>query len=342
MFRTRLLLLLLAFLPAASLTAQLRIGLELKDKSRLEAEVLGIEGDKVSLKTYFEGGSAEVTRKLDDFTPKSQHSIRFHSLGDEDYVGFVDLSERAAANGMYEESRQAMRRARAIVRNLQPDPQTLKPVIDRAVAITERVLSGLAKKGSVREVKYILNQIAQSDERYITPEMKQHFVEIVDREIAAAEASAETQRAAKEDAAATEKRKKAFEPYVTLVHKGRAEHNKGLLAGRSFGTASQHFKNAEREFDRALQGADEIEKKYASDQIAQNHVKELRLAAEDGKIASVLALSSLELVRGKYNHAMAGVNRILAIDPENKQALDMRARIEVAANSDDWALGPRY
>jgi tetratricopeptide (TPR) repeat protein len=326
---------------AASIAAQ-RIGLELKDRTKLEAEVLGLEGEKVKLQVFFEGGSAEATRSLAEFTPKSQHQIRYFALGDEDYKGYLELAERAAASGMWHESRMAVRRARAIVRALQLDPTAVEPVIGRTLAVVETVMVGLLKEGQTDEAQAILTQVAQADSRVVSAEVKQKFVEIYDAALKEAEAGRETARAQKEDAAATARRVKLFESGIAGLQKARELHRKGLLASESFSNATNLFKQAEREFDQVIQHATETAKKLSQDPVATQQSKELKTAAEDGKIGTLLARGSLDLVRGKYHQATALVNKALAIDPENRQALEMRSRIEVAANSDDWALGPRY
>ena len=42
------------------------------------------------------------------------------------------------------------------------------------------------------------------------------------------------------------------------------------------------------------------------------------------------------MTRGQFNPAIQEVNRILAGDPGNEQALAMRGRIEVASNAWGW------
>jgi hypothetical protein len=252
------------------------------------------------------------------------------------------VAEWAASNGLWSEARTAIRRARAIAKSTPVDKSKLAPAVDRALSVTETVLKGLVREGQTKEARSILTQIAHSDEQYVSAERKQKFVELVDAEVGKVEEAAATEREKKEDAAAVAARRKEFEPATAQLQKGRETHRKALLASKSFSTAASQFDQAIRDFDGVIKKATDLQKKLAAkDPGAGQHAQDLQHAAEEGKIASLLAKASLELTRGKFNHAMANVNAVLAIDAQNQQALAARARIEVAANSDDWGVGLR-
>ena len=50
-------------------------------------------------------------------------------------------------------------------------------------------------------------------------------------------------------------------------------------------------------------------------------------------VSCMLSQASIYTTRSSFNQALGLVGQVLAVDSQNKQALNMRARIEIAANS---------
>ena len=92
---------------------------------------------------------------------------------------------------------------------------------------------------------------------------------------------------------------------------------------------------------------DTVTRKSGNDPTFAEELAHLRREAEDVTKSALLSAGSLDLTSGRFRDAMEHVNRVLAMQPDHRlaldmRALDMRARIEIAANEWSRVQGLRW
>ena len=114
-----------------------------------------------------------------------------------------------------------------------------------------------------------------------------------------------------------------------------AKTQKGLTAKTSSSTADDAFAGAIADGKRVLAELDRLERKY-SDAATRETLGGYRAMVIEQLVEVHLHVASALTTRSSYNKALAAVNQGLALDPQNKRALEARVRIEQAASEPVW------
>jgi tetratricopeptide (TPR) repeat protein len=110
---------------------------------------------------------------------------------------------------------------------------------------------------------------------------------------------------------------------------------KGLTA-RNSSAAKKDLEGAYKEGERALKEIDKVEKELEASTELKHVLDGYRVLVKEHMIQGQLALASFYTTQTSYQQAASEVNKALALDSKNKDALAARARIEQAAGDDGW------
>jgi hypothetical protein len=307
----------------------------LKDLGEVRAEVLRIDGDRVQLRVQVEGGTAEATRPLSDFAPQSAFIIMRSETPPDDMAGHLKLAEFAIHNGLVDAGLRELRKARDLAVGKGIDPSHEARLVARGLAVLEEIFRQLVAGGRLQDARVLLTQILSNPKSLLSDAQKQELVNLVEE--AEGKKREETARAkeARADAEASARREQQLDPMRRSLDRAKSMQHQALLdshrasqAINEFGAASQAFASVRREGEQLL-------KRSPGDATLADEVKAMTEEARQNEASSLLSQASIYVVRGNFNSAMGSVNRVLADDPENSQALAMRARIELAANEGD-------
>ena len=105
------------------------------------------------------------------------------------------------------------------------------------------------------------------------------------------------------------------------------ENNRRGLEEGSGNRAIRHWKNAIRDGEKALKSFEKLKGEYAKKNTSSTVSRRVELVTQE-LVRTRLNLASQYTTSQSYNKALAEVNRALALDPDNEQALAARARIE--------------
>ncbi len=114
---------------------------------------------------------------------------------------------------------------------------------------------------------------------------------------------------------------------------------KGLTA-RNSSAAKRELEGAYKEGERALREIDKVEKQLEPSTELTQLLEGYRALVKEHMIGGQLALASFYTTQTSYSQALNEVNKALALDSKNTDALAARARIE-QASSDGWGWGRR-
>lgn len=118
---------------------------------------------------------------------------------------------------------------------------------------------------------------------------------------------------------------------LAVLDAARRTNREALRLHQSSGS-EQAFRMAIGQYERALKLLARLETDAAEGPPEwRTRVAETRRLGLQEAVGVHLNLGSLFLVRGSYSAALDHANEALALDPENRQALEFRARVELAA-----------
>ncbi|MHC5064399.1 MAG: hypothetical protein ACYTG5_10545 [Planctomycetota bacterium] len=319
----------------------------LKDKTVIRAEILAVEGEDVRLRFHVEGGGGIVTRKLEDFTPASQFNIKRAVTDKDDLEGHLALAEFAVQNGLIAAGRREIFAAREIAQDHGIAPELEDRIMDEAVRIIDGLLREMIAEGKTKDAKHLLREMMQAPR--LSDEQKQELVDLVHAGTTTTATAKPEEPSNTAKTPTTESRElstaenRQLKPLQERLEKGRSHEKKALMNSRSQSSAISEYNRAIKEFEIIDKNTSSILKRPSSSSGLVIALQSLGKEAEDAMISSLLGQASIYFTRSSFNDALDNIGQVLAIDPQNQQALDMRARIEIAANDDDdyWRGGVR-
>lgn len=303
------------------------------DGESVRAQVTSLDGDTARLKLVLPGGGGTtVARKLDEFDLESQLYIRA-AVAPETPDAFLALSEEAAEAGLMRPARQGLAHARMLAGD---------PTIGSAV---EAAMHRARAKQLEDQFEQDLSESQVTKARGVLATLEHQYGDVVSADqVASMEGQIDALLTAKADAYTEQKeaaerereaqrRESLMKPIDRLITAAQRNHTAALKAKPSSSESRNYYDNALTASDRALRMIQSLEKRHGDDQELMARAAAQRSSALDILRSTLIDSASGAMLRGQYNKAMSYVNRILAYDPDDRQALAMRGRIEVAANS---------
>ena len=334
----RTLLLLFCLSAVANAQAGVR-SYQLKDGTVIRAEInrLDREQKRVEYTFYAGGGSGRSTRSLLEFAPQSQFTMLRATLADDDIEGRVQLASLAVEHGLIAAAQREMLKIKAVAADMEFAPELEERIMDEAVNALDGLLRRLLDEGNMKDANFILHEIMSG--RRITEAQKAQFTRLVQNKSRQVEEAAARDRATARTARLSAERERQLKPLQDRLQRGNSLEQRALQNLSNQSQARSAYNGAVRDFDYVIQAAERLSDRHSDDSDFTSELASLSRQAEDDKISSLLSLASIYTTRGSFNDAMGSVGQVLAMDRENRQALNMRARIEIAANSNSGIGG---
>ena len=304
------------------------------DGKAIRGKVVATDGARVQIRVSVAGGSGTAWYTIEGFEDKSQVDLRRIILAPEDVSGALAVAEFAMEKGLLEESRKQLRRTALLAEDesLEAGPD-FRP---RAVALIENVVAGLVASGKVREAQNGVSRMLTRHGSDLTDSEREGLMNALDSAVSVREETAQQERRDKLDDKAAAALEKKIAPIEKAIDEGASIRREALLGSRTRGNTRSQVARSVSKYEKALKDLDKLMAESMDDRGLMAELAALGQKATAGMYDSLLTGASLDLTRGQFNKALEAVNRVLADDSENKEALAMRARIEVAANDWGW------
>lgn len=304
----------------------------LESGQQIRGRIAAIEGKEVKLKVPIGGGHYLQRIAFDRFTAPSRYRIRRALSRDDSAQDHVELAKFAVEVGLPAVAKRELGRARELAKNHDLAPELDAAIAESGAELLLKLAGQMLDKGRLTQARRYVSLIFVRYPDSRVASRKDALLKILDdaSERIAAGRAAEKKRHA--DSVRAKKRDKLIASVEKHVRSGIDANRKGLLASKSVSRAKALFLRALRHYDRARLTASRELRKNANDRDLQEALGDVVARADSSSIEALLNVASLSTIRGSFNQALGYVNRILASDPRNRDALDMRARIEIAAN----------
>lgn len=292
---------------------------------RLVGTLVSDTGEVIEVRT--ESGST-VSASYKELDPRSVFRLMKGHTPAEDGEGQLAVARYAGEHGLYAHAKRHYDLALRADPSLKEEIEADLAQVDNAVAAGELARAQEeVKKGNTRRAEEHLARILNEyPDSAASKEASQILGQI------ASAADEERTRSVRDLSAEIQKELgRAKRSYERAVERNRA----GLLASDKQSRALNLFKSSYKDGEKARRELGKVRDKHAEDQEFLDATAKYDQVVVDEMVQAQLNMSSIYLIRRSYNAALGAANTALAIDPKSQAAMNMRARVEVAASSSD-------
>ena len=307
----------------------------------VNSQVLEQKGETAKLKVLILGGHMTVTRKLSDFTPISVFRIEMAAKAPTDFAGHFAMAKRAADLRLLTQAGVEARAAVEAVKDPAEQDKTRKEVRSWAAdTLEEYVREAIAEKRA-KDARHGLKILSTRVAEMRTEEQLDALAGLVEALEANAVAAKDAARQAKLDAQTKDKMGKVVAQIREHIEKGDKSAREAIRKSRATVQSTNLCEKAIDSYKAGWKKLQELLEKGGDDAALAEEMGSLGQQLHDKAIRSALQAANNLTVQSDYKGAMDWANRILAFDPENAEAKQMRETITMAeaAASSNWGWG---
>ena len=309
----------------------------LKTRETITGRLLGVEGDKALIKVSIMDGSATIRRRLADFTPESEFRIRMQATPPKSFEDHMKMAQTAIELGIPPQAGELAGRARKLAEADESGAQ--KKRLDAWAATTlETLFTEAIRQGDVVGARHYLKLLAtRVPEERSEDQLGKMFDDLATAEMKRRTA-ARTEAAPTEAAAGRAETDQLWEPVLKrvkqadkLVREGLRNSRRTVQATRSYEQAIEHYRAAWGEVQAIL-------KEHGNDATVQEDAAHLGERIRDSGVQAALHAGNALAVQGDYRSALEWANKVLSIDPANRDAKSLIHTIQIA-QTQGWGWG---
>jgi tetratricopeptide (TPR) repeat protein len=323
------------FLLAIASTAPAQSEVWLANGAVMKGNVIEDDGEKVKVELIAEGGSgATALYRYDQLAPRTLYRLRFNKTPRDDVKGQIELAGYALDNGLFPNARLSYDIAKKENEKKKAGMDAeLASLYDRAPAsVLTFARKEIAAGKHLEAHRYLTRLVELFPDKEEAAEAASLLEEIAPKANAGRHAWVD-QKAGKESKPAKEAAAPAIKEYEKAhetVRKAMAEYKKPVQVTRLLKTAIEQFKEAQRLLDRAM-------KKEGEGTDLAAHYDAWTAKVKEDIVHTWIDIANTYFSRQSNKDAMDAVAEALAVDPESSEALETRARIQLAmADSGKW------
>jgi len=306
-----------------------------KSGERIRAAVEKLDGDRVVLRVEIGGGHAAETRSIKDFDLESEYMI-YEATTPQTADAYLALAQNAAEAGVIDSAKRCLARARDLADDTSIGSDAATKIHGAQVDHFTSVFEGDISRGDVASARRVLATMEYTQPgQYSADKVKAMQAEI-DGVIQQHEAAYQADRAKEIAAEEVARRKRIVRPLEELIDAAEANHTKAMKARPGSSDAGEAFNLSVNEAEKALKASQALAKRNAGDDQVLAMLATLEGRAQSIYSTAMFDSASRLIAHGQLNKALGYVNRILSYNPNDRQAMAMRARIEISANSRRW------
>lgn len=308
----------------------------LANGATVKGYVVALDEGRVHLKTLVFGNETDFRRRLTDFAPPSQIAIESSVCRLDDFEGQFAIAKHAAALGEMELTGVHARLAVKSVMGKPDEAEKTNQVKQWAAGMLSEKFEQLLAAGHVATARQVLDILSGR----LADQVSEEKLTQMDERLQAAAASRRSKPADPKSSPLADAERASVQKLLDAADK---EFRTGLQNARKTVTAVKHYEAAIAKYKQAWKDIESLMKKHSASEVANHELQDLSHHVVDGAKRAALQASTSLTMQSDYKGAMAWVNKILAYDPTDAQALAMQKTIVEAesAASGDWMWGWR-
>ena len=308
----------------------------LANGATVKGYVVGLKDGRVQMKTIVFGNETDFRRKLADFAPASQIAIESSVCRLDDFDGQFAIARHAAQLGEMELTGVHARLAVKSVMGKPEEVEKTNQVKQWAAGMLEAKFEQLLAAGHVATARQVLDILSGR----LADQVSEQKLAEMDERLQAVAAGRRAKPADPKSSPLADAERASLKKLLDAADK---EFRTGLQNARKTVTAVKHYEAAIARYKQAWKEIEVLLNKHAGSEEANTELQDLSHHVVEGAKRAALQASTSLTMQSDYKGAMEWVNKILAHDPSDAQALAMQRTIveAEAAASGDWMWGWR-
>ncbi len=318
------------------------LNLRKKDGKAVSGALLSVEGDVVKLRVHLLGGSAVSTHHLSDFEPASAWRIGMAANPPKDFEGHFAMARAAAAAGLL---KQAGREAEAALTSTPSDLRQQREAELHAWAADalEQEIQKALKDGDLTEAQHCLKLLTTR----LADQRSEEQLHAIAEQVEAVEQQRKDARHAAHDQRADERQRRAVDRHLKPIQKEIEKADKyygdAVRKSRSTAQSAKLCDRAVKDYTKAWKATNKLTGEYPDDHHLAMVAAEMTHHIHDNALRAALHAANMLTNQSDYKGAMEWAQRILQLEPDNKEAKEMVKTIQLAEAeaSGQWRWGWR-
>lgn len=320
-----------------------KLNLSKVDGKAVRGELLELrkaEG-KVRLKVSIMGGTMTVTDRMDEFTPASQFRILEAAAAPEDFAGHFALAKEAAELGLLGQAGTQCREALDRAKDAPDLAEKEQEVRGWAAGALEAMVDDAIAAGDIDQAEHCLKLLTTR----LADQRSEEQLDAVAAKVETRQARKRTERAAERAIQRAEQEQREIErrlqPIEKEVDKADKIYRDAVRKSRSTSTSTRLCERAVDSYKKSWDALQKLVNQHPQDEVLQETAEDLAARMESGAIRAALHAANMLTFQSNYKEAMEWTQRVLAFDPDNREAKDMLRTIQIssAAASSNWGWG---
>ncbi len=314
--------------------------LYLKTKSGevVSGKFRGINGEKVRIATSVLGGTMTVTHDLDDFEAASVFTVLMAAKPPADFDSHFAMARKAAELGLLNSAGKQARSALETVKGAADFDGKRAEVRKWAAEALEKMINDAVADQDTPLAKDCLKLLTTrlADQR--SEEQLDAIAASVEGLERAVKQKKEDDRQAKLDAKVRASNEKKLQAIVKDVERGEKDYSSAIRKSGSTTASKNLCESAIGHFKKAYQALGKLVADHPDDSDLAAAAAPITQQIHNQGIAAALHAANMLCVRSDYKNAMEWAQKVIAFDPDNKEAKEMVKLITAAEAdaSDNW------
>lgn len=338
-----LLILLSSLVLAAGQGSDKKLSLRKQNGQMITGSLMSLEGDIVKLRVHLLGGSAVATHHLSDFDAASAWAVKTTANPPEGFAGHFAAAKEAAEAELLEASG---REAEAALKAAAgADDYSAREAEVHAWAATaletgiDRALADDNLAGAQRCLMILTTRLADQRSEDELHAIAQRIEKVENLRVA--------MRNKAHDSRADDRQRKAVERHLKPIQKEIAKADKyfrdAVRKSRSTAASAKLCDRAVKEYTKAWKATTKLTAQYPEDEHLSMVAADMTHHIHDNAIRAALHAANVLTTQSDYKGAMDWAQRILAFEPDNKDAKELVKTIQLASAeaSGQWRWGWR-
>ena len=316
------------------------IAVQYKNGTNARVQVLGMEGDKVTLRILVFSGSMELKKRLSDFEPESGFRVEVEATKPTTYEAHLALAKKAAELQLLQPAGAQARAAVAAVAGKSDEEAKTQAVRAWGADTLEGWLHEAVRKEDLRDSEHFLKLLSTrlSDQR------TEAQLDVLAGEVSGLRQKArdwrKAERQAKLDARARKAIDRKLEPIRGNSDRGDKLYRQAIAKSRQTTQSANLAEKAIASYRKAWRALESLQKKNKNDDYLAKEAEGIASHIRENAIQSALHTANMLCVRSDYKGALGWTAKILAFDPGNAEAKQLVQTIQIASAADsEWGWG---
>lgn len=296
-------------------------------------KVLGIEGDRVALREIVFDGGMNVRHTLDEFEPSSAFRIELAARRPATFEDHSAMARRAAELGLPHQAVEQAGAALQLLGDYEDSMRESAQLRSWLVAALEGWLWEAVDRGDLAGASHYLRLIATRHSDLRSEQELEELARAVDTLERDRAVKRRAERQARLDDQARRDIERRLEPIREEVKRGDELYLAAIKTSGNMTRSAELSEEAVESYRDAWTAAAALQQRHPDDGALVIEIESIANHVHDHAILAGLHAADLLAVKSDFLSALEWVDKVLAIDPDHAEAIEMKRTIIIAKSA---------